>query len=95
MNITITSRKFKAREELKQFITDEIQTLSRFHDDILDAEVILSFQNPKDSIKEVELIVKVPGHVLKATEGSEEFEKSTRAVAEKMIRQLKKIKDKN
>ncbi len=94
MKVTITARKFKARESLKDFVKQEIEALKKFNDDIQDAEVILSFQNSSNSIKTAELIIKVPGQTLVAKEESDDFEKSTREAVEKMIIQLKKIKSK-
>lgn len=94
MNITITSRKFKARESLKDFIDAEVKSLTKFYDDIMDAEVILFYQNSDTMIKGAELILKVPGKILTAKETSDEFEKATRSTVEKMERQLKKLKSK-
>jgi ribosome hibernation promoting factor len=94
MNITITARKFKARETLKDFIKQEVSSLSRFNDDILSADVILSFQNVKDSIKSSEITLHVPGQTFVATKNSDEFEKSISASVEKLSRQLKKLKSK-
>jgi putative sigma-54 modulation protein len=94
MNVQITARKFKARETLKDFITNEIQSLKKYNDDILTADVVLSFQNSKDSIKTAEITVHVPGQTLFATENSDEFEKSVNASIEKLTRQLKKLKTK-
>jgi len=51
MNIIITSRKFKARDILKDFITTEVKSLQKYYDRILSADVILSYQNSRDSIK--------------------------------------------
>ena len=48
MNITITARRFKAHDTLKDFIKDEVSSLSKYSDDIINAEVILSFQNSKE-----------------------------------------------
>jgi putative sigma-54 modulation protein len=94
MNITITSRKFKARETLKEFIRDEVSALERFNDRISGAEVILSYQGIKDSIKSVEIILRIPGQTLTATEMSDDYQKSTVAVIEKIESQLGKIKQK-
>jgi len=56
MNIQITARKFKAHDTLKDFIKDEVTSLSRFNDDIIDADVILSYQNNQNSIKKAEIV---------------------------------------
>ena len=94
MNISITSRKFKARESLKDFINSEIISLERFYDNILSADVILSYQNSRDSIKNAEIILKIPGMVLKAVDDSDDYKKSVSSAVEKLSRQLKKIKTK-
>lgn len=94
MNISITARRFKAHETLKDFIRDELSSLNKFTEDILDAEVILSFQNSKDSIKTAEINLIIPGHKIIAKENSDDFKKSITAATEKVTRQLKKIKTK-
>lgn len=94
MNITITARKFKAHDTLKEFIETEVSSLERYNDTIIKMEVILSFTNVKDSVKTAELIVTVPGQILTSTEDSDDFKKSVSACVEKMIRQLQKIKNK-
>lgn len=94
MNIQITSRKFRAKDSLKDYIKDEISRMERYYDQVLDVNVVLSFTHVTDSIKTAELTVKIPGKVISVSSDSEEFEKSVNASIEKVIRQLKKIKTK-
>ncbi len=94
MNITITARKFKARETLKDHIKDEVKSLLKYNDSIISADVILSFQNSHDSIKKAEITLHIPGQTLIAAEQSEEFTKSITLVANKLSRQLKTLKSK-
>jgi putative sigma-54 modulation protein len=94
MNVQITSRKFKAKDSLKDYIKDEINGLEKFNDQILDANVILSFTHLNDSIKTAEVIIKIPGKIITVTHESDEFEKSVSGAIEKIIRQLQKIKTK-
>ena len=94
MNITITARKFKARQSLKTFITDEVNSLLKYNDDILDADIILSYQNSKESVKVAEIILRIPGLSLNATDFSDDFSKSVSSTVEKLIRQLKTLKSK-
>jgi len=94
MNKQITARKFKAHDTLKSFINGEVNSLEKFYDDILDVDVILSFQNSKDSIKTAEIVIKVPGQILTATEETDDFKKSVSAAIQKLSRQLKKLKTK-
>ncbi|MBU0561039.1 MAG: ribosome-associated translation inhibitor RaiA [Bacteroidetes bacterium] len=94
MNIQITSRKFRAKETLKDFIKSEVTALEKYNSEILDAEVVLSFMHEKDSIKTAEVILQVPGRILKASQSSEEFEKSITGASSKLVRQLKQLKSK-
>jgi len=94
MNITITARKFKARETLKDFVKDEVKSLLKINDDIISADIILSFQNSHESIKKSEITIHIPGQTLVATEESDEFTKSVTVAVEKLLRQLKTLKSK-
>ena len=94
MNITITARKFKAHTTLKEHIDSEIKSLNKYNEDIINADVILSYQNNYDSIKIAEIILQVPGQTLAAKEESDAFEKSVSAAIEKISRQLVKLKTK-
>jgi putative sigma-54 modulation protein len=94
MNIIITARKFKARETLKEYVNDEVKSLLKFNDDIISADVILSFQNSHDSLKRVEITLHIPGQTLVATEDSDDFIKSVNAAVGKLSRQLKTLKSK-
>ncbi len=94
MNISITARKFKAHPSLKEYINDEVSSLKRFNEDIMSAEVVLSYQNSKESIKTAEVILHVPGQVITAIEQTDDFKKSVSASIEKVTRQLRKLKTK-
>lgn len=94
MNISITARKFKAHDTLKEYITDEVSSLQKFSTDILNADIILSYLNSKDSVKTAEIVLQVPGQTLTALEHSDDFKKSVAVSVEKLSRQLQKIKTK-
>ncbi|MDP4114964.1 MAG: ribosome-associated translation inhibitor RaiA [Bacteroidota bacterium] len=94
MKINITARKFKAHDTLKEYITSEIERLERFNGEIMSSDVILSFQNNKDSVKEVEIVIHIPGQTVTATETSDDFKKSINLAVEKILKQLEKIKTK-
>lgn len=94
MNVSITARKFKAHDTLKQFVKDEVSMLKKFNDGILSADVKLSYQNPTNSIKIADITVSIPGQILNATDHSDDFKKSVTASVEKIIKQLKTIKSK-
>jgi len=92
MNISITARKFKAHDTLKDFIRGEVSSLDKYNDDILNVDVILSYINNRGNIKTAEIILQVPGQTMRATEDSDDFKKSVHAAVEKLSRQLKKLK---
>ncbi|MBI1939552.1 MAG: ribosome-associated translation inhibitor RaiA [Ignavibacteriales bacterium] len=94
MNIKITSRKFRAKDSLKDFIKSEMKGLERYNDQIMDADVILSFTHVADSIKTAEIVVTIPGKTISVSHSSDEFEKSVGAAIEKIVRQLTKVKTK-
>ncbi len=94
MNINITSRKFKAKDSLKEFINAEVKALEKYYDGILDADVILSYIHEKDSIKTAEIIVKIPGKTITVSEDSDDFSKSVNVGLDKLKRLLKKEKQK-
>ncbi len=94
MNIKITARKFKAHDSLKDHIKDELQSLERFCDDLLKADVILSYQNSVNSLKIAEVILKIPGQTLTSKVESDDFKKSVTSAVEKMKTQLQTIKSK-
>lgn len=94
MNIQITARKFKAHQSLKDFIIDELNSLKRFNDDIISADVKLSFQNTQNSIKIAEILLSIPGQMLTAKEESDDFKKSVSSAVEKLRYQLSTIKSK-
>ena len=94
MNIRITSRKFKAKQSLKDFIKEEIRSLEKFEDRILDANVVLSFTHSKDSIKSAEIVLSLPGKIISVTESSDDFEKSASIAVQKIRKQISKLKTK-
>ncbi|HEX7356510.1 MAG TPA: ribosome-associated translation inhibitor RaiA [Ignavibacteriaceae bacterium] len=94
MNIQITARKFKAHNTLKEFIKDELSSLQKFNDDIISADVILSYQNNANSIKKVEVVLNIPGQTLNAADQTEDYKTATSSVAEKLRKQLVTIKSK-
>ncbi len=94
MNIKITSRKFRAKESLKDFIKKEIKSLEKFNDQILDVDVILSYTRPEDSIKTAEIILQIPHKTISVVQSSNDFEKSVSGAVDKLVRQLEKVKTK-
>lgn len=94
MNVQITSRKFRAKDSLKDFINDELKTLEKYCDEILEANVVLFYTHTKDSIKSAEVLIQVPGKSFFAEVSSDEFTKSVHGCVQKLERQLKSYKEK-
>jgi len=94
MNIQITARKFKAHPTLKDFIEGEISSLKKCNDDILGADVKLSFQNNQNSIKKAEIVLNIPGQVLTAADQTEDFKTAVTSATEKLRKQLITLKSK-
>ncbi len=94
MNIKITARKFKAHETLKDYINEEISSLQKFYDNIMNVEVVLSYIKPNNSVKNAEIIMQIPGQTLKAQDESDDFNKSVASATNKLKSQLKKIRSK-
>jgi putative sigma-54 modulation protein len=94
MNIKITARHFRAHESLREQAEAGIENLTKYYDGIINAEVILSFEKVKDSIKIAEITLGVNGKTLKAIAKSEEYGKSIELALVKIETQLKKYKAK-
>ncbi len=94
MNVYITARHFKAHETLRSYAFDAINSLENFFDGIVSADLILSYEKNKNSVKAAELLVKVQGATLKAMSKSDDYPKSIDAAVVKVKRQLQKHKSK-
>jgi len=94
MNIQITSRKFRAKDSLNNYIKGELNGLTKFNADILDANVVLSFLHNQNSVKNAEITLQVPGKTFTAQDSSDDFRKSVSSVVGKLERQLRKLKTK-
>ncbi len=94
MNVQVTARRFKAHESLKEFAMKEVKRLERFSDNITKADVILSYERAKDSIKTAEIVLHMNGQNLLASESTDDFKKSIELAVVKLERQLDKLKTK-
>ena len=94
MNIKVTSRHFKSHDTLSAYAQKSIEELAHFYDGIIKAEVIFSFEKPRNSVKIAELSLSVYGTILTGVGKSEEFEKSIDLAIAKLKTRLKKYKEK-
>jgi len=93
MIIKVTSRHFKAHDSLIDYAERAVESLTRFYDGIVKAEVILEFEKVHKSAKIAEMSVKVYNAMLTGVAKSDAFEKSIDAAAAKVQVQLKKYKE--
>ncbi len=93
MNTKVTSRHFKAHETLNEYAEQAVEGLSRYYDGILKAEVVLSFEKVRNSMKKAEVTVKVYNAVLMGLAEADQFEKAIDAAVAKVQVQLKKYKE--
>ncbi len=91
MNITITTRGYKAPHRLKKYIDEKMNRLERFSDIIMNSEAIISYEK-LDQV--VEFKVKLKHKVIRVTEKSEDIFKSVDLAIDNVERQIAKAKDK-
>ncbi|MEX1139326.1 MAG: ribosome-associated translation inhibitor RaiA [Bacteroidota bacterium] len=94
MNIIVTSRHFKAHESLVEYAQNMVQRLTKIHSGLIKAEVILSYEKPRKSVKIAEVNVSVYRSKLSAHESSADFHLSIDRACAKLRVQLRKYKDK-
>lgn len=91
----ITSRHFKAHDALLEYIKANIENLSKYNEEILRADVILSYEKAVNSIKTCELLIKLKDKTFTSKEDSDDFNKSVDKALDKIEIQILKYKDKN
>ncbi len=91
MNLTITARHFKLKDDLRAYVEEKSRKLTRFFDGIIDMEVILGWEK---QTRYVEMIIKVHKDRIVIKETTEDLRKSFDLVLDKAERQLKKHKEK-
>jgi len=80
----------KTNPELQTAAVEATKKFEKFFEDIISTDVI--FRN--DPLKMVEFTVRVKGDTLVVKEGSEDFLKSLNEGTDKMVRQIRKWKQK-
>ena len=95
VKVNITSRHFKAHETLQEYIKNEIETLTKYHEEILYSDVILSYEKSINSIKNCEIILKLRDRSITAKESTDDFVKSIDKAIDKIETQILKYKGKH
>ncbi len=96
MKVQIQSLHFDADKKLVDFITKKVNKLQQFYDQIIDSDVVLSFENLNTQVKDKVVVIKtkIPGTTLVAKEKAKVFEESVDLAVESIKRQLDKYKQK-
>jgi putative sigma-54 modulation protein len=91
VNIQIVGRHFDVSDRLRSHVEKEAAKLEKFFDRIVDCEVFIGTER---QIKEVEVIVHVRAHTLKATCGGNSVYQAVEDAMDKVKVQLKKLRGK-
>ena len=93
MNTTVTSRHFRAHDELRDYAKEAAEKLDRYYDGILKCEIKLSYHKAQNSVKSAEVILSVYRNKIAAMAESEDYHKSIDLAVVKVLARLKKYKD--
>jgi len=95
MKVFTQSVNFNADRKLIQFTEKKIESLEKFHDKIVDAEVFLKVQNTSDKENKItEIKINIPGSELIVKRETKTFEEGVNLGVDSLKRQLKKSKEK-
>jgi putative sigma-54 modulation protein len=96
MKVQIQSLHFDADKKLVDFITKKVNKLQQFYDQIIDSDVVLSFEKLNTQVKDKVVVIKtkIPGTTLVAKEKAKVFEESVDLAVDSIKRQLDKYKQK-
>ncbi len=96
MNISITSRHFKAEPALKTYAENKVSKLHRFFDGVVHCDVVFlnEHSKPNGTDKMVEIKLSVHDKVLKAVETTDDYFKAVDKAIDKLETQLVKFKQK-
>ncbi len=95
MNIKIHSLRFDADKKLIDFVTQKVEKLSLFADDIVVADVSLKLDNDQEKENKIsEIKVEMPGGSLFAKKQCKTFEEATDEAVDALKKQITKYKDK-
>lgn len=95
MKLTIQSLHFTATQELNLFVTEKVNKLSHFFEDIESANVCLKLDKSGTTDNKIcEIRLAVPGNDLFAKRQSTTFEEATNETVNVLEQQIKKMKEK-
>jgi len=95
MKVYTQSVNFNASADLLDFIEKKVESLTKFHDKIVDAEVFLKLDNSSEKEnKIVEIKINIPGNELVVKKQFKSFEEAVSTGVDTLKRRLKKSKEK-
>jgi len=95
MDLKVSSVHFDADKKLVNFITDKVQKLETFYDQIISGQVLLRLEKSSTNENKVaEIKLSIPGKELFAKRQCKSFEEATDLACEALRKQVSKQKDK-
>ncbi|MFT4877396.1 MAG: putative sigma-54 modulation protein [bacterium] len=95
MKVFTQSVNFNADGELIKYVEKKVESLVKFHDKIVDAEVFLKVQNKSDKENKItEVKINIPGSELMVKRETKTFEEGVNSAVDSLKRQLKRSKEK-
>jgi putative sigma-54 modulation protein len=95
MKVFTQSVNFNADSDLINFVEKKVESLVKFHDKIVDAEVFLKVQNKSDKENKItEVKINIPGSELIVKRETKTFEEGVNSAVDNLKRQLKRSKEK-
>ena len=93
MQIEIQSIDFTAKQELKSFVLEKVNTLGRYYSQVIVSEIFLRLDNSHTQENKVcQIRLAIPGNDLLATAQCETFEQAILKVVKLLKRQVQKLK---
>lgn len=96
MKVFTQSVNFSADNELIKFAEKKVESLVKYHDKMVDAEVFLKVQNTSEKENKItEIKINIPGSELIVKKETKTFEEGINSAVDNLKRQLKKSKEKH
>ncbi len=96
MKVFTQSVNFNADNDLIKFAEKKVESLVKYHDKIVDAEVFLKVQNTSDKENKItEVKINIPGSELIIKRETKTFEEGINSAVDNLKRQLKRSKEKH
>jgi putative sigma-54 modulation protein len=95
MKVFTQSVNFNADQSLIDFTSKKVESLTKYHDKIVDAEVFLKVQKTSDKENKItEVKINIPGSELMVKKETKTFEEGVNLAVDSLKRQLKRSKGK-